>query len=44
MPFEAIFKQVGYESMSFFYKKFKRAYGATPQTIRNKAMKVHENE
>lgn len=35
LPFETIFKQVGYESMSFFYKKFKQAYGATPQTIRN---------
>ncbi|MDR6721654.1 AraC-like DNA-binding protein/mannose-6-phosphate isomerase-like protein (cupin superfamily) [Paenibacillus amylolyticus] len=35
LPFESIFKQVGYESMSFFYKKFKQVYGATPQNIRN---------
>lgn len=44
LSFEAIFKQVGYDSMSFFYKKFKQAYGATPQTIRNKAVKENRNE
>jgi YesN/AraC family two-component response regulator len=38
LPFEMIFKQVGYNSMSFFYKKFKMAYGATPQNIRNKQL------
>ncbi|AIW40998.1 MULTISPECIES: AraC family transcriptional regulator [Paenibacillus] len=39
LPFEMIFKQVGYNSMSFFYKKFKTAYGATPQNIRNKQLR-----
>ncbi|WP_438495623.1 AraC family transcriptional regulator [Paenibacillus sp. IHBB 3054] len=39
MPIETISKQVGYKSMSFFYKKFKLEYGTTPQSIRNQQLK-----
>lgn len=38
LPIETISKQVGYKSMSFFYKKFKLEYGTTPQCIRDQQL------
>ena len=33
---EAAARAVGYENMSFFYRKFRAAYGCTPATYRGR--------
>lgn len=35
MPITSIANHVGYENMSFFYKKFKEKYGCSPKEFRN---------
>ena len=34
LPTESIFHSVGYENSSFFYRKFKEAYGMSPREYR----------